>query len=716
MKNLQIKGFTKPRLKNKNDKTGAAPDEAKENKLQVRRLIGKLNGIYTKLFLIVLIPVVFMAAFGVVSYRKSADAIIKDYEKSTTDTLKAVSDYLSLGIDSVAGKSLEMIQSKSVRNYYDRAKVGLKDSKEENALSQPLAEEIIAVQGSNHFIQGVHMFGKIGLGASTASTPSGDIYTEFQASGEGKAILESEASYLWVGEHPLIDERFGVKKEDYALSVIRKMVYENGYVVLDVSMAQITDMLSQFDYGKGSIFGFVTADGREILSDTDRQRVFTDLPYFKASEAAEEENGNSYETYQDKEYLYLYDKVGDTGAMVCALVPKSTITRQADSIRTLNAVFVVTAGLLAAVIGIIFAGGIAGAIRKLMKSIGKAAKGDLTVKFAAKRKDEFRILSDGLTDMVEGMKNLIGQVAEVGTRVISSAGLLSSTSENILEDTRGISTTIDEIEKGIVQQAADTELCLDQMSNLAGRINHVYENTYKIENIAGNTKAIVGNGIVIVDELNNKSKATSDITEVVISEIEALALQSRSIENFVHIINDIASQTNLLSLNASIEAARAGEAGRGFAVVADEIRKLADQSVRAVKDIQSIVNEIQGKTKSTVISARQAESIVKSQAESLNRTISAFEEINQCVSNLVMNLQNITVGVKDIEAAKTDTLEAIRSISAVSQQTAASSEEVSATASNQIGSVENLSRSAIELAGYARKLEESIRAFRISED
>lgn len=714
MRNLRLKSFWKPGLKNEKDELSKSKEKIKESRSRLKWSVGKLNGIYAKLFLMVLIPVVCMAAFGIVSYRKSSEAIIKDYQKSTTDTIKAVSDYLSLGIDSVEGKSLELIQAESVRNYYDRAKVGAASSVEEIKLSQPLGENIMITQGSNDFIQGVHIFGKVGNGVSTESAPPADIYAGFKESAEGKAILSSKDNYIWIGEHPFIDEMFSIKKDDYAMSVIRKMVFENGYVIMDVSMEEIKNMLSQFDYGKESIFGFVTADGREILSNTDKTKVFTGLDYYKKSESGKDEKGNSYENYQGKEYIYLYDKVGNTGAMVCALIPKSTITKQAQSIRTLNLVFVLIAGILTIFIGILLAGGIAAAINKLMKTITKAAKGDLTVTFTTKRKDEFQILSDGLTYMVAGMKNLIGHVAEVGTRVIGSADLLSSTSESILKDTRGISFTIDEIEKGIVQQASDTELCLGQMSNLAERINHVYENTYKIEDIANHTKAIIGNGIVIIDELNDKSKATTEITEVVISEIGALAVQSHSIENFVDVINEIAVQTNLLSVNASIEAAHAGEAGRGFAVVAGEIRKLADQSVNAVKEIQSIVHEIQNKTMRAEVSAKQAETIVQSQEEALNRTVNAFEEINHCVNNLATSLNNISVGVKDIDTAKTDTLEAIRSIAAISQQTAAASEEVSATANNQIESVENLRESAAELAVYAKKLEESIQAFRIS--
>ena len=370
--------------------------------------------------------------------------------------------------------------------------------------------------------------------------------------------------------------------------------------------------------------------------------------------------------------------------------------------------------MIALVIVYLITRGITKAINSMNRSISKAAKGDLTTQFDTKRTDEFLALSKGISDMIANMRTLIGEVQEVGGTVSGSAESLTNTSSELLEATKGISRTIDEIGKGIVQQVEDTELCLTQMSNLSDQITQVYNNTNEIEQIADSTKTVAAEGLLMIEELNQKAKATSGVTQDVIQQIQEFKNQSKKIESFVNLINDIASQTNLLSLNASIEAARAGEAGRGFAVVAEEIRKLADQSMSAANQIQNTVKDIDTQNNETVTTAEKAESIVASQTEALYKTVDVFENISCHVNNLATNLNDILKRLKAIETAKDDTLSAIQNISAVSQQTAASSDEVNATAINQIESVEHLRESAIVLEEDARKLKDAISIFLIN--
>lgn len=690
------------------DKRQKIKNELEENKAT----ISKIKGIGTKILAAFFIPVILMGVFGIFSYDKSSKAIIGSYEKSTSDTLNAVSDYLELGFQSVSDKAVEYVLSDYISNYYLRSNE--KDTIDNIKALRKLQQQNMVVKETNSFIGAIHIMSKVGSGVSTSVSPPKDIFTQYIATEEAKNLMNNTKRHIWIGAHTALDDMLKLNKDSYAMAIVSKMSNIDGFILIDIAKDKVMEVLEGIDSKNGSIYGFVTADGKETLTDVELQNVFADKEYFKTYAAGEADSGYSYQDYDGKKYLFTYSKVGKTGAIVCALIPKAVILKQADSIKSMTIIFVVLASAFALLVGILISTGIGSAIGKLMKAITLASKGDLTTKFDTKRKDEFMILTESLSQMTASMRQLIGKVAGVGGKVTDSSDELSATSEKILEATRGISFTIDEIGKGVVQQAADTDQCLGQMANLSDKINQVYSSTYEIERIANNTKGVIGDGMVIVGDLNEKATATSNVTQLVIKDIEALEVQSRNIGNFVGIINEIAAQTNLLSLNASIEAARAGEAGKGFAVVADEIRKLADQSVKAASQIQDIVTEIKGKTQGTVVSARQAETIVSSQTQALKKTIQVFEEINTHVGSLVTNLDNISSGVKGIENAKEDTMDAIRNISAVAQQTAAASEEVSATANIQIDSVEGLSLAAIELAKDAKNLEKAIQLFKIN--
>jgi methyl-accepting chemotaxis protein len=689
-------------------------------------LLSKLYGIRVKLILGFAIPIILIAAFGVISNNKAASAITQNYEAIAADALQAVRDNIFIGMDAVASKSYDLTNNENIKNYYN--KVNKMSGEESEAAWKAVKSELSSAKSSHDYIYALHILGEQGSSISSVGELPADIFNSFEASEEGKLITSSVGRYVWLGSHSYLDEQLGNNQVNYITSVVRKMSENNGYIVIDIAKSQIVNSLSSINLGKGSIVGFVTEDGKEALVNsnitkddkveikemTEQNQLFSSLDFFTKTKEATENDGVSYEQYQGKKYLFLYSKVSSTGATICALVPQSTILEQVQQMKGLSLMFIALACIVSGLIGTYLATGIGNEIVRLVKSIARAAKGDLTTNFETKRKDEFKILSESLTEMVEGMRSLIEKVASVGETVNSSADTLSTTSNDILISTKDISVAIDEIEKGVVQQAEDTERCLLQMSNLSEKVDAVYENSHEIGEIAKNTKSIVGEGITTISELNDKSDATTEITNVIIKGIEELELQSQSIESFVEVINGISEQTNLLSLNASIEAARAGEAGRGFAVVAEEIRKLADQSLSAAKQINATVDTIKAKTKGTAASARQAESIVASQMEALTKTIHNFERINEHVEKLVENLDHISEGVKGIEATKDDTLDSISNISAVSQETATSSEEVSATANNQIASVENLSTSAMALAEEAKRLEEAIQLFKIN--
>lgn len=177
--------------------------------------------------------------------------------------------------------------------------------------------------------------------------------------------------------------------------------------------------------------------------------------------------------------------------------------------------------------------------------------------------------------MIGSMKDLICKMSLVSSSVHSASENVVNSAEIMLDSTKDITTSVNDIEQGIILQAEDAQNCLVKMEGLSNQINSMTQKTSKINHTAQITKEVVGQGIQKIDALNIKVQDTSNITSKIMLDIQKLEMQSDMIASFVEFINEIAEQTNLLSLNASIEAARAGEHGKGFAVVANEIRALA---------------------------------------------------------------------------------------------------------------------------------------------
>ena len=361
----------------------------------------------------------------------------------------------------------------------------------------------------------------------------------------------------------------------------------------------------------------------------------------------------------------------------------------------------------------ILSGGISQSLKKVNYHLKQISEGDLTVEVNIKRNDELAILGRSATEMLNNVRILIQKVAHVSSLVSDSSEHVMEASRTIEVASTNISTAIEEIGHGIAGQADDSQNCLMEMDALSQKITTVNENIIEIEKVTDETKGLITQGITTMEELTKQSEATTDITKYVVDNVIALENKSHAIGKIIQVINGIADQTNLLSLNASIEAARAGEMGRGFAVVADEIRKLAEESLAASNEIKKVINEISQQTSDTVSTAKRAENIVNTQTKIVDETIKTFRDMNTGVERLITNLTTIGQNMKNMDSAREGTLSAVESISAISEETLAASNSVDETVNVQSDAVKALDEAAKTLGENAKDLNEAINTFRI---
>lgn len=690
-----------------------------------------LGSISVKLIIAFIIPIALIVVLGLSSYKEASSVIISDAEISTTSTIKAKSTYIELGLNGVSERSLEILTMDEMDLYYKKRDLDVnKLSAEQMEAKSAISKRIMNTQAINDFVYNIYFIGSVGSGITTTNLQNvkPEYYNQFVETEMGKQVLDSQTTVGWMSYNDYFIELMAKEQptynvSEYAMTMWRKASFATtSLIFIDISQEVIDQAVSELNFGEGSLTAFIAPGGRETVfkgsSDELGSKVLPEdeisisgLSYYEKAVQSEETEGYFYDIYNGEDYLFSYAKIGNTGAILCSLLPKAMITSQAAGIRNLTFIISLIAILAAIFTCVIIAISFKKAVNNSIRSLNKASGGDLTVTFDTKRTDEFGIISRSITSMVDGIRDLIRQMNSVGSDVNASASNVSTNIDQLLASTKEISFAIEEIEEGVTTQAKDAEQCLIQMSNLSERINEVYDNTHQIEEIAGATQRITDEGIIAMEELNKTSKATNDITSTIIDSIEDLAVQTQSISGIINVMNEIAEQTNLLSLNASIEAARAGEAGRGFAVVAKEIRGLADQSMESSKKIEKIIEFVQDKTNNTVDSAKQAEDILLTQNTALKQAVDAFQNISSHVEKLIHNLNMITEGITDIEVSKAGTLDAIGNISAVSEESASASEEVGATVSNMVDAVATLNEIASELKSNAKNMDDAISVF-----
>ena len=224
---------------------------------------------------------------------------------------------------------------------------------------------------------------------------------------------------------------------------------------------------------------------------------------------------------------------------------------------------------------------------------------------------------------------------------------------------------------------------------------------------------MIDEGMTTVDEMVSQSARSAGATRQVQEHVVMLAEKLGEIADFVNDIQGIASQTNLLSLNASIEAARAGEQGRGFSVVAEEIRKLADNSACTAMEINKIIEEINRYSRNALEMVGEAEMISEEQTKSAKKTITAFEKMNHLLERLGADMGEVSKSVDDMNAGRRSTLEAIRGISESSEHTVQTTDEINHLLKKQKEAADSLKQETDRMKENTEQLEAAIQTFRM---
>ena len=328
--------------------------------------------------------------------------------------------------------------------------------------------------------------------------------------------------------------------------------------------------------------------------------------------------------------------------------------------------------------------------------------------------------TDETGDIARHIKSLLVSLSETVKMIFGSADNMREFSEEFKEHFREMSQTVsnvniavEEIAQGATNQAEETQKVSAQISDMGFSIDETSRNVDALANSADTMKAQNDRMTAIMQELTTLMNRTKDSIHEVHTQTNVTNQSAMEIGEAVNIISEIATETNLLSLNASIEAARAGEQGRGFAVVADQVRKLAEQSSEAAGEIARVIEQLMENSNTSVTTMNEVLEEINLQGDKLAETKVAFDELNTEIGYVVESIDNIANEVTNLNTAKVEVQASVENLSAISQENAASTEETSASMEELAQSINNCDTETQKLVVIAKELTDNVSKFKL---
>ncbi|WP_258525504.1 methyl-accepting chemotaxis protein [Paenibacillus sp. YN15] len=343
-------------------------------------------------------------------------------------------------------------------------------------------------------------------------------------------------------------------------------------------------------------------------------------------------------------------------------------------------------------------------VKELMNALEKLSRGDFNVQLK-EGGDELGQVNAKFNTTIVTINNLISTMKAVSSASADESKVLFSTVELNNADTAVITKSMEELSERTVVQNTTISESVTSLEEITSGVNAIADNAselaetslqMKLQSEQGNT-----NMEQVVSQMNSINTSVKDSVRI----IEKLQIRSDEIEQIVQLITQIATQTNLLSLNASIEAARAGENGRGFAVVANEVKKLAEQSKQSADQIAMLIRTIQEETSQAVSAISLGEQNVEKGIEIVKETGMLFNNIYIATDSVTSQIQEVSAATEEMVAVSEQITASFKQLAAMSEQNSEVTEAIKLKAQAQQASFSRIVQSAEQLNEVSSQLE-----------
>lgn len=353
-------------------------------------------------------------------------------------------------------------------------------------------------------------------------------------------------------------------------------------------------------------------------------------------------------------------------------------------------------------------------LAKMVTTAKRVSGGDLTVlPLSYKGKDEIGELSLAINKMIMSLKEMVTGIKTASGDIYHNSNELENFSLKVKESSEGISETMSILSSGAEEQAASTSQLFSHYDSLNNEINLSTAKGKVLKDTAENVLSVTVDGQKMMDESVEMISKVYQMIQNTFHEVVQMEKKAGEISRLAEVIRDIASQTNLLSLNASIEAARAGEFGKGFAVVAEEVKKLASQVESSLGEINAIVISVQDTSKNISGSLQAGFEKLKSGTDKIQHTGANFKTIKSEIETVTDNVVDISKALDNIFVSSGEVKSSFEAIAGTSQQFTAGTVQTTSSVQKQDTALEKILRSSQKMAEEADILANLVANFKL---
>ncbi len=347
------------------------------------------------------------------------------------------------------------------------------------------------------------------------------------------------------------------------------------------------------------------------------------------------------------------------------------------------------------------------------KAMQKAEQGDLTTSVTVKNRDELGQLANSFNSMVKNIGELVKKITMLSGQTHSASQELAAASEEITIAADDIAGSAQDVSSNAEKQRDVVNHTSAVVQEISAGIENIATNANAVNVLSDKTVEATKSGQDAIKQAENQMRSIGSGNNEVQGAITKVTDSSNRINRIIDVINDIAEQTNLLALNAAIEAARAGESGRGFAVVAEEVRKLAEESLDATKEITQLIMENEKNIQDANSAMAEGTKYIEEGMVVVNGAGEKFADIVAFVTDVSNQIQNISASIQEMSSGSQEIVGAMNEINATSSEVSDQVHSISAATEEQSASMQEAASSSQNLAKIAEDLTAAVSQFKV---